>query len=123
MPMPIFEYQCRACRQKFSALVMSRARESDVRCKRCGGGDLERLWSRFAAPKSEDARLESMADPAGLSGLDEDDPKSVARFMKKMGREMGEDLGEDLDQALEQGLDEDGGMAGPGGDDDDSDES
>jgi len=64
---------------------------------------MERLMSRFAAPKSEEARLESLADPSHLSGLDENDPQSMARFMKKMGQEMGEDLGDDVDSAMEEG--------------------
>ena len=57
--------------------------------------------SRFAAPKSEEARIEALADPSNFGGVDENDPKSMARFMKKMGKEMGEDLGEDLDEAME----------------------
>ena len=100
--MPIFEYQCRGCRRKFSSLVMSRARESEARCTHCGGADLERLWSRFSAPKSEDARLESLADPSALGGLDENDPRSVAQFMKKMGAEMGDEFGGDIEQAIEE---------------------
>lgn len=58
--------------------------------------------SRFAAPKSEEARLESLADPSKLGDVDENDPRSMAKFMKKMGREMGEDFGDDLDQAMEE---------------------
>jgi putative FmdB family regulatory protein len=115
MAMPIFEYQCRACRKKMSALVLSRARESDVRCTHCDSADLERLWSRFSSPKSEDARMESLADPSALAGLDENDPRSVARFMKKMGREMGEDVGGDIEQAMEEEMG--GGDAGPDGGD------
>ena len=57
--------------------------------------------SRFASPKSEEARLESLANPNALAGLDENDPESMARFMKKMGDEMGEDLGDDMAEALE----------------------
>ena len=100
--MPIYEFECRKCRKRFGTLVQSHARVAEVRCKACGAAELERLWSRFASPKSEEARLESMADPSNLAGLDENDPQSVARMMKKMGREMGEDLGEDLEQAIEQ---------------------
>jgi len=100
--MPIFEYQCRACRKKMSALVLSRAREADVRCKHCGSADIERLWSRFSSPKSDEARMESLADPSAFSGLDENDPQSVARMMKKMGQEMGEDMGGDIEQAMEE---------------------
>jgi putative FmdB family regulatory protein len=106
--MPIYEYLCHSCRKKTSALVMTRARESEVRCKHCGGADLEKLWSRFASPKSEEARLDALSDPSAFAGLDENDPKSVAKFMKKMGQEMGEDVG-DLEQAMEEE------MAGGGG--------
>ena len=77
--------------------------------------------SRFATPKSEDARLESLADPSAMGDIDENDPKSVARFMKKMGQEMGEDFGEDIDQAIEEEMAGGGaggeGDAGGGGDD------
>jgi putative FmdB family regulatory protein len=111
--MPIYEFECRSCHRKTTALVMVRERIGDVRCKRCGSADLERLWSRFASPKSEDARLESLADPSALSGLDEDDPRSVARFMKKMGQEMGEDFGGDIEQAMEEEMSGAGGAGGP----------
>jgi hypothetical protein len=58
--------------------------------------------SRFATPKSEDARLEAAADPSQFGDLDENDPGSVARFVKRMGEEMGEDLGDDLDAAMDE---------------------
>jgi hypothetical protein len=72
--------------------------------------------SRFATVKSEDARLDSLSDPSSFGDLDENDPQSVARFVKKMGHEMGEDLGEDLDAAMDEAMAE-GGESG-GGDDD-----
>ena len=55
---------------------------------------MDRLLSRFATPKSEEARLESLMDPTDLGSLDENDPQSVARLMKKMGKELGEDVSE-----------------------------
>jgi hypothetical protein len=64
---------------------------------------VERILSRFASPKSEEARLEALADPSHLAGLDENDPKSMARFMKNMGEEMGEDVGDDVLEAMESG--------------------
>ncbi len=111
--MPIYEFECRRCHMKTTALVLSRARVAEVRCRACGGADLEKLYSRFASPKSEDARLESLADPSAMGDIDENDPRSVARLMKKMGREMGEDFGEDLDQAIEEEM----GGGGEAGDD------
>ena len=114
--MPIYEFRCRQCGVKTTALVMVRERIGEVRCRKCASPDLERLWSRFATPKSEEARLESLADPSALGGLDENDPASMARWMKRMGREMGEDLGDDFDQAIEEetsgGDDPEGGGEG-----------
>jgi len=77
--------------------------------------------SRFSTVKSEDARLESLSDPSQYGDFDENDPKSVARFMKKMGQEMGEDMGEDLDAAMEEAMAEgDGGDLMGGGEDEGS---
>jgi hypothetical protein len=58
--------------------------------------------SRFATIRSEEDRLDALADPSSLGDLNEDDPQSVARWMKKMGNEMGEDLGDDVDEAMEE---------------------
>jgi hypothetical protein len=78
--------------------------------------------SRFATVRSEEDRLDSLADPSSLGDLNEDDPKSVAKWMKRMGSEMGEDLGDDVDEALEQeaggDLEASSEAAGGGGDDD-----
>jgi hypothetical protein len=70
--------------------------------------------SRFATPKSEEARLESLADEGNLGDLDENDPASVARFMKKMGREFGDDLGEDFESAVDEAMAESAGEEGEG---------
>jgi hypothetical protein len=73
--------------------------------------------SRFSTVKSEEARLESLADSASGGDIDENDPASVARFMKKMGREFGDDLGDDFESAMDETMAEgEGGAGGPGPD-------
>jgi len=104
--MPIYEYLCSKCRRKMSFLILTSAASFVPACKFCKSPDLEQLFSRFAMPKSEERRLETMADPSSLAGLDEKDPSSVARWMKKMGQEMGDDLGEDMDQLAEEAAQE-----------------
>jgi putative FmdB family regulatory protein len=99
--MPIYEYRCLACQKRSTLLILSLANQSPVMCKHCGSSNVERLMSRFAAPKSEEARLEALADPSNLGDLDENDPQSMERFMRKMGQEMGEDLGDDLADGME----------------------
>ena len=115
--MPIYEYSCRKCRRKMSFLVLSAASFRPV-CKFCKSEDLDQLFSRFSSPKSEESRLESLADPSNFAGLDENDPGSVARWMKKMGKELGEDFGgEDIDQLAEEAAQEAAGgeTESPGG--------
>ena len=114
--MPIYEYTCTKCRRRMSFLVMSPSSFQPV-CKYCKSTELEQNYSRFATPKSEDQRLESLADPSSFSGLDENDPSSVARWMKKMGKEMGEDLGGDVDQLAEEAAQEAAGGGTGGGED------
>ncbi len=99
--MPLYEYRCLDCKKRSTILMLSITNSEPPSCPHCQSLRLERLLSRFASPKSEEARLlASLADPDAMSGLDENDPEGMARFMKKMGDEMGEDLGEDLEEAM-----------------------
>ncbi len=103
--MPIYEYRCNTCRKKVTVLILNRSPQAPV-CSHCGSNELTRLISRFAAPKSEEARLESLADPGKWGDIDENDPASMAKFMKKMGREFGDELGEDFEQEVESAVEE-----------------
>jgi putative FmdB family regulatory protein len=109
---PIYEYECGDCRRRVSVLIRSLTSQEAPRCPRCGSSLLTRLMSRFASPKSEEARLEAAADPSRFGDLDENDPQSVARFVSRMGDEMGEDLGDDLDAAMEEASSEESGVGG-----------
>ena len=119
--MPIYEYRCERCRKKVSILTLRVSEKPDETCTHCGHRKLTRLMSRFAMPRSEEARLDALADPSNFGNLDENDPKSMARFMRKMGREMGEELGgDDFDEMvdeLESGgdVDDDGETSPEGG--------
>jgi putative FmdB family regulatory protein len=98
--MPIYEYRCQNCRKRNTYLILT-SNASALSCKYCQSANLERIMSRFAAPKSEEARMEALADPSNFGDVDENDPQSMARFMKKMGKEMGEDFGGDMDGAMD----------------------
>ena len=111
--MPIYEYRCTACRRKLTVLTMRVSEAVDPVCEHCGSRDLTRLLSRFAMVRSEDARLDDLTSDAALGDVDESDPKSMARWMKKMGSELGEDLGDDLEAMDEMAADDD---AADGGD-------
>jgi putative FmdB family regulatory protein len=112
--MPIYEYICPECNGLFQKLVRGFSDPDDLACPRCGNTDVQRKVSRFATVRSDDARMETLADPANFAGLDENDPKSIARWAKKMGKELGEEAGEDWDEMVEQMLEEE--MSGEAGD-------
>lgn len=119
--MPIYEYECGDCRRRVSLLVLRPSVAPPPICPRCHGTALTRLMSRFATVKSEDARLDALADSSTLGDLDENDPGSVARFMKKMGKEFGDDMGGDFDSAVDEAMseaagDESGGATADSGD-------
>jgi putative FmdB family regulatory protein len=111
--MPIYEYECGDCRRRVSLLLRTFSAADSAACPRCGSTRLTRLMSRFATVKSEDARLESLTDSASFGDLDENDPASVSRFMKKMGKEFGDDLGDDFESAVDEAMTE--GESGEGG--------
>jgi putative FmdB family regulatory protein len=112
--MPIYEYRCSACRRKVTVLTLRVSEHVDPICDKCGSRDLTRLMSRFATVRSEDDRLDDLADPSGLGDLDENDPKGMARWMRKMGQELGEDAGDDFDEMVDE-------LEAGGGDDGDTD--
>jgi len=110
--MPIYEYLCQDCRKVSSYIVLNIRDPYHPQCKRCQSRKMTKLISRVARVRSEESRLESLADPSKLGGLDENDPASMARWMKRMGKEMGEDLGEDVDSMVDQAMEEE--IAGRG---------
>jgi len=122
--MPIYEYRCTACRKNVTVLTLRASETVDPQCEHCGSRDLTRLMSRFSMPRSEESRLDDLADPSSLDGLDEKDPKSMARWMRKMGKELGEDGGDDFGEMVDE-LEAGGGEEAPedgadtGGDEDD----
>ena len=130
--MPIYEYGCYDCRKRVNVFFrsFSDVETKEATCPRCQGTNLKRLISKVAVIRSEESRFESLADPSSLAGLDENDPKSIARWMRKMSNEMGEDMGSEFNEVvdrLESGEDPEsieksmpdlGGAAAGGADDD-----
>jgi len=97
--MPLYEYRCNGCHRRVTLLRSF----SDTRapsCPECQSADLTRLISRVSVLRSEESRLESLSDPSSLAGLDESDPRSIARWMRKMSDETGEDMGPEFDEMV-----------------------
>jgi len=104
--MPIYEYRCEDC-GRISEFLLIKTDEIFVpQCKRCKSKKMSRVLSRVRAIRSEESRMESLADPSKWGDLDERDPKSMAKWMKRMGKELGEDMGEDVDKMVDETMEE-----------------
>jgi len=126
--MPEYEFRCLDCKRTVSLFLAIAEYESTLpSCPHCGGANLRRKIGRVRVARSEESRLESLSDPTSWGDVDESDPKSMARMMRRMSQETGEEMGPEFDEAvdrLEAGENPDEveksipGLGDDGGDDD-----
>ena len=100
--MPIYEYRCQDCRRHVSIFfrTFSDAEGAAPACPRCGGSHLTRLISRVRVVRSEGSRLDDLSGLDDMPDFDENDPKSLGRWMRKMSAEVGEDLGPEFNEVV-----------------------
>lgn len=100
--MPIYEYVCLDCRKRVSVFFRSfKDAEAEAHCPICDGVRLHRLVSRVAVLKSEESRLDDLADPSLMAGLESEDPRALAGFMRRMSDETGEPLDAEMTEMVE----------------------
>ncbi|WP_298435138.1 zinc ribbon domain-containing protein [Geobacter sp.] len=112
--MPVYEFYCIDCHTIFNFL--SRRVNTDRRptCPRCGRPDLERQVSHFAISKGrseesaegmpdlDEEKLEkAMMGLAGeMEGMDENDPRAMAKLMRRLQDATGMNLGTGFEEAM-----------------------
>jgi putative FmdB family regulatory protein len=100
--MPTYEYGCRDCRKRVAIYqTYEEYGKSEVVCPNCGGQNLKRLISRVRFARSEESRLEGLSDMDSWGDVDEEDPRAMARMMRRMGKELGEDLPPEFDEVVD----------------------
>jgi putative FmdB family regulatory protein len=64
--MPIYEYRCSECGEKFEKLVRLSTSTSEIECPKCGGRKVEKLISVFStsAPSTMTASASACAPSA-----------------------------------------------------------
>jgi putative FmdB family regulatory protein len=148
--MPVYEFLCAACNKIYSFHSFTADTDKVPSCPKCGAEDLKRVPSRFGvnAPKKtaaaqgvegddedlDDPRMERemMRLAAELEGMDENDPRQMAKAVRRMTElagepvtpameemirrlEAGEDperLEEELGDALEEEMESSGAFGG-----------
>lgn len=98
--MPVYEYRCQDCNKKFSALIGVVAAADDEKCPNCGSANTAKLVSRFARYRSEDDRIDQMADHFETMG-DPDSPSAMREMVREMGKAMDEDMSDDMEEMFE----------------------
>lgn len=98
--MPNYEYHCLSCKRRFEVFMSYQEYGSkQVFCPHCSSQKVRRRIGRIRVMKSDEARLDTMADPSQLEAL-EDDPKALGRMMRQMSQELGEDMGPEFDEVI-----------------------
>jgi len=111
--MPIYEFYCKDCHTIFNFFSRRVNTEKQPDCPRCGSL-LKRQMSTFSTigrakesgeegmPDIDEARMERMlgelAQEAGQ--INEDDPRQMARMMRKLTEKSGLPLGEGMEEAI-----------------------
>jgi putative FmdB family regulatory protein len=98
--MPNYEYRCTDCRHRFEIfMTYTEYGQKQVKCPYCDSTRIQRKIGRIRVAHSTENRLENMADPENLAGL-EDDPRSLGKMMRNMSSELGEDMGPEFDEVI-----------------------
>ncbi len=98
--MPIYEFRCRSCRRRTSVFTRSIGDPAQAVCTHCGSRDTARPTSPVAVLRSGDDDFAGL-DESSMSDVDENDPRSMARWVRKMSRQMGEPMDAEMETELE----------------------
>ena len=112
--MPVYEFYCLDCHTVFNFLSSRVNTDKRPDCPRCGRPELERQVSPFAVsrgraeepdaglPDIDETKLErAMAGMAGeMEGMDENDPRQMAHFMRRLTESAGMKLGSGMEEAI-----------------------
>lgn len=112
--MPVYEFYCSDCHTIFNFLSRRVTTDRRPACPICSKPDLERQVSRFAfshgrkeepeagMPDVDESKLEkAMMSLAGeMEGMDENDPRQMARLMRRLSDAAGINFGDGVEEAI-----------------------
>ncbi len=111
--MPVYEFYCADCHAIFNFFSRRVNTHKSPSCPRCSEPGLKKLVSNFAIsrnlqeqsdgmPELDESKMEqAMLALAGeMENMNEDDPKAMAKFMRRFSSMTGMDLGDGAEEAL-----------------------
>lgn len=100
--MPFYDFRCQDCGRRVRHFLTYKQFDTTTPlCTHCQSQNLKRLINRVAVAKSEDSRMDSLMDDPALAGLDEEDPRALGKFMRKMSQEMGEEMPGEFNEVVD----------------------
>ena len=100
--MPTYDYRCEQCDKRISIhQTYEQYGVEQVQCLHCGSKKLKRVIGRVRFARSEDSRMDDLSDPGSWDDFNEEDPRSMARMMRRMGKELGEDIPPEFDEVID----------------------
>lgn len=66
--MPIYEYICKSCGEKFSLLQRVNAKENETACPKCASGEVRKVMSSFCCSSADAGFLPSSSRGFGGGG-------------------------------------------------------
>ena len=100
--MPAYDFRCKNCQTQTTIhQTYEQYGVEDVVCPNCDSRDMERIIGRVRFSRSEESRMESLDDMSSWGDVDESDPKSMARMMRKMSSELGEEIPPEFNEVVD----------------------
>ena len=99
--MPFYDYQCQDCTKRFQKFfTYSEYGTVAVECPKCRSLNVRRRIGKIRVLRSDQSRMENLADPDNLADLDED-PRALGRMMRSMSEEVGEEMPPEFDEVVD----------------------
>ena len=87
--MPVYEYQCKSCNHRYSAILSIKESDHVPACPSCGSEQVRKLVSSPAVVRSAQQKAEDRSK--GLTEVDPTKPQEVAKHFRDHGSQFGED--------------------------------
>lgn len=100
--MPAYDFRCKNCQTQTTIhQTYEQYGVEEVVCPNCDSRDMQRIIGRVRFSRSEESRMGSLDDMSSWGDVDESDPKSMARMMRKMSSELGEEIPPEFNEVVD----------------------
>ena len=90
--MPVYEYQCKSCNHRYSAILSIKDSDEAPSCPDCGSDDVRKLVSSVAVVRSAQGKAKDRAK--AVTEVDPSKPQEVAKYLRIMDPSLGRTISE-----------------------------